>query len=71
VWSSDDCSPGGPSQVETIPPGQAFAVQATWPAVITSPGCPQPQNPAQAGTYDVQGSNGDLTGSTARFTLTQ
>ncbi|MDQ1250493.1 MAG: hypothetical protein QG597_4872 [Actinomycetota bacterium] len=71
VWSSDDCNPGGPNQIETIPPGQAFAVQATWPAVITSPGCPTPQQNAQPGTYDVVGSNADVTGVATRFSLTQ
>lgn len=71
VWSSDDCNPGGPSQVETIPPGQAFMVQAAWPAIVTSPGCPSPQQPAQAGSYDVAGANGSAIGTSASFTLSQ
>ena len=70
VWSSDDCNPGGQNQIETIPPDQAFAVQATWPSVITSPGCPTPQQAAQPGTYDVAGSNGAVTGVATRFSLT-
>lgn len=71
VWSSDDCNPGGQNQIETIPPGQAFAVQAAWPTVITTPGCPTPQQPAQPGTYDVSGTNGTVTGVATRFSLTQ
>lgn len=70
VWSSDDCNPGGQNQIETIPPGQAFAVQAAWPTVITTPGCPTPQQPAQPGTYDVAGTNGSVTGVATRFSLT-
>lgn len=71
VWSSDDCNPGGPSQIETIPAGQAFVVQANWPAIITSPGCPSPQQPAQPGSYDVAGANGSIVGSSAGFALSQ
>ena len=71
VWSSDDCNPGGPSQVETIPPGQAFMVQATWPAILTSPGCPSPQQPAQPGSYTVAGANGTAIGTSANFALSQ
>jgi hypothetical protein len=71
VWSSDDCNPGGPSQVETIPVGQAFVVQANWPAIITAPGCPSPQQPAQPGSYDVSGANGRVVGSSAAFALGQ
>ncbi len=71
VWSSDDCNPGGPSQVETIPAGQAFMVQAAWPAIVTSPGCPSPQQPAQAGSYNVAGANGSAIGTSASFALSQ
>lgn len=71
VWSSDDCNPGGPSQIETIPVDQAFVVQASWPTIVTSPGCPSPQQLAQAGSYDVTGANGRAVGSSAAFALGQ
>lgn len=69
VWSSDDCSPGGASQVEVIPPAQAFGVQGTWNQTITSPGCPSPQDAAQPGSYEVEASNGGVTSPRARFGL--
>jgi len=69
VWSSDDCNPGGANQVEVIPPGQAFAVQATWPTIVTTPGCPTTDVPAQAGSYDVVGTDGQLTSPPVRFAL--
>lgn len=71
VWASDDCSPGGPNQVETIPAGQAFAVQAVWPGTVTQTGCPTPQQKSQPGTYAVTGTNGDVTGTSTMFSLTQ
>lgn len=69
VWSSDDCSPGGASQLEVIPPAQAFGVQGTWNQTITSPGCPSPQDAAQPGSYEVEASNGGVTSARARFGL--
>lgn len=69
VWSSDDCNPGGSKQLEVIPPGQAFAVQAVWPTIITTPGCPTTDNPAQPGAYDVTGTDAGITSAATRFAL--
>lgn len=69
VWSSDDCNPGGSTQLEVIPPGQAFAVQAVWPTIITTPGCPSTDNPAQPGAYDVTGTDAGITSAATRFAL--
>lgn len=69
VWSSDDCNPSGGNQVELIPPGQAFVVQATWPTIVTTPGCPSQDQRAQAGAYDVVGSDDGLSSPPVRFVL--
>lgn len=69
VWSSDDCNPGGTEQLEVIPPGQAFAVQAVWPTIITTPGCPSTSNPARPGSYDVTATDAGITSAAKRFVL--
>lgn len=69
VWSSDDCNPGGEAVAEVIPPGKAFALQATWDGSITEPGCPSPQRKATAGTYDVTATDGAVKSSETRFVL--
>lgn len=69
VWSSDDCNPGGSEQLEVIPPGQAFAVQAVWPTIITTPGCPTTDNPARPGSYDVTATDAGITSAATRFVL--
>ena len=69
VWSSDDCNPGGEAASEVIPPGQAFALQATWDGSITEPGCPSPQRKATSGAYDVTATDGEVTSSATRFVL--
>jgi hypothetical protein len=57
VWSSDDCGALGGDQIETIPPGGSWAVQATWNQKLTQPGCAGTQAAAAAGSYDVTGKN--------------
>ena len=69
VWSSDDCNPGGEAVTEVIPPGKAFALQATWDGSITEPGCPSPQRQATTGTYDVSASDGAVKSGDTRFVL--
>lgn len=69
VWSSDDCNPGGSKQLEVIPPGQAFAVQAVWPTIITTPGCPATDNPARPGSYDVTATDAGISSAATRFVL--
>ncbi|MFI0431936.1 MAG: hypothetical protein ACH36H_02195 [Candidatus Nanopelagicales bacterium] len=68
VWSSDDCNPGGSSDVQVVPPGKTFEVTSDWPTVVTQPGC-STQTPARAGSYDVTVADDSLTSAPARFTL--
>lgn len=69
VWSSDACSPSSETQVEEIPPGEAYAVKGTWDGTVTANGCGASATPAQAGAYKVQAANGDLTSEQLPFTL--
>jgi len=70
VWSSDDCSPGGGSQVVTMAPGQSYSVAVTWLGKLSAKGCPANQPAATKGTYKLTGRNGDLTSAPAVFALT-
>ena len=69
VWSSDDCSPGGEAQFDTLKPGDRFVQTVSWDRQQSSEGCPTPQEPAEAGTYQVVARNGDVLSEPAVFVL--
>jgi hypothetical protein len=70
VWSSDDCSPGGGSQVVTLQPGAApLTFTVTWSRKRSRPGCESGTKEAAAGTYRVTGRFGDLTSPGDTFSL--
>jgi hypothetical protein len=69
VWSSDDCTDPGESQVEEIPAGEAFAVKGTWDATVTANGCGASATPASTGAYQVEATNGALTSEPVTFSL--
>lgn len=69
VWSSDACTDPGDSQEEEIPAGDAFAVKGTWDATVTANGCGANATPAQAGAYQVEATNGNLTSEAVTFSL--
>lgn len=71
VWSSDDCSPAGEAKTETIPKGQEYVLESTWPGVITEPGCSSTQLPAKAGSYEVVATDASASSSPTRFVLTK
>jgi hypothetical protein len=68
VWSSDACSPSTDSQTETIPAGEAWAVKGTWDGNVTTDGCVS-ASPAEAGAYQVVGTNGQLSSEPLSFTI--
>jgi hypothetical protein len=70
VWSSDDCSPGGPAQVEKLAPGQSYSVAVTWPGKLSAKGCPANQPTAAKGSYKLYGRNGSVVSAPAAFALT-
>jgi cytoskeletal protein RodZ len=69
VWSSDDCSPGGGADFQTLAPGDSWAQTVTWPKVQSSEGCPSPAESVSAGTYQVLARNGELLSEPVAFTL--
>lgn len=69
VWSSDACTEPGESQEEEIPAGEAFAVKGTWDTTVTANGCGANATPAQAGAYQVEATNGNVTSEGVAFSL--
>lgn len=69
VWSSDACTATGDSQEEEIPVGEAFAVKGTWDGTVTANGCGPSATPAEAGSYQVEATNGQVTSDPVGFTL--
>ena len=70
VWSSDFCSTGGDEDLTTLEPGDPFEVETySWNRILTSKGCPTPQEQADPGTYEVIAINGDAVSEPARFSL--
>ena len=70
VWSSDDCSPGGGSNVVTMKPGDEYQVTVTWKGELTEGKCPSNPPQAQAGSYDAKGRNGKVDSKQVTFALT-
>ena len=60
IWSSDDCSPGGPPGPRVLEPGQEDVQRLTWSATRSRPGCEGDKAAVAPGTYVVSGRNGEL-----------
>lgn len=69
IWSSDDCAPGGEGDVTVLQPGQAQTSTVTWSGTRSLPGCQGDDEPADAGTYQVNGRVGELREDGERFEL--
>jgi hypothetical protein len=69
-WSSDDCSPGGKSDVVTLEADQSYSVSLTWLGRASAPDCPADQPAAKAGSYNLVGRNGDVLSKPEPFSLT-
>ena len=72
VWSSDDCSASDKSKLTTLEPGAPVASSITWNGRLSSKGCPDGDEGAQAkaGRYDVVGRNGGVESESSPFALT-
>ncbi|HEV2888981.1 MAG TPA: hypothetical protein VGX28_01250 [Frankiaceae bacterium] len=71
IWSSDDCSPGGGSQVVTLLPGAApLTFSVTWSRRRSAPDCPAGAELAEPGTYRVTGRFGEVLSTGDTFSLT-
>ena len=69
IWSSDDCAPGGEAALTVLQPGQAETSTVTWPGTRSEPGCQGDDEPADAGTYRVNGRVGELREEGGSFVL--
>ena len=68
VWSSDHCSPGGPSKILDFQPGDSYTTSLTWSRKSSNVGCTK-QAAVDPGKYRVRGRNLDLVGPSTRFRL--
>ena len=69
IWSSDDCAPGGETDLTVLQPGEAETSTVTWPGTRSLPGCQGDDEPADAGTYRVTGRVGELREDGSSFVL--
>lgn len=69
AWSSDDCEPGQVSNDQLLPAGGKAEATVTWERKLSAPGCSGEASAAQAGTYQVEASNGEVTSQPVRITL--
>ena len=69
VWSSDACTEPGESQEEEIPAGEAFAVKGHLGHHGDREWLWRERDPAQAGAYQVEATNGNVTSEGVTFSL--
>jgi hypothetical protein len=72
IWSSDDCTSGGPKphDVRTFHPGDAVSATIQWSSYdITTNSCKASSTPAPPGSYDLIGRVGTKTGSPKAFEI--
>jgi hypothetical protein len=70
LWSSNDCYGPPEEDVRVLPVNQPVEFTVNWAGRTSVPGCPLDRNTVPAGTYQVVGKLGALTGQPAPLTLT-
>lgn len=70
LWSSNDCYPDGAKDVQALKPGQAITSMVVWSGLSSQPGCAGRRVRVPAGTYQLVGQLGTLTGKPGRLVLT-
>jgi len=70
LWSSSDCYSVTTNEVHLLQPGQTLSYGVTWAGRTSAPGCPGRRTTVPAGTYQLVGQLGSLTGPPATITLT-
>jgi len=60
VWSSDDCTSGGPLGEVVLQPAAESTSKVVWSATRSVPGCPSGQRAALPGTYHLSARIGEL-----------
>ena len=69
VWSSNDCDTSGASSKQVLTSGARAQVSLTWERKLSAPGCPSDAGDAAPGSYQVQGSNGEVVSDEVTFVL--
>lgn len=70
LWSSNDCYNPPEPDVRTMQPNQALTFSLNWAGRTSAPGCPVDRKTLPAGTYQVVGKLGGLTGAPTPLVLT-
>lgn len=69
VWSSNDCDTSEATSKQVLSSGAEAEVSLTWERNLSAPGCPTDAGDAEPGTYQVQGSNGQVVSDEVSFVL--
>jgi hypothetical protein len=70
LWSSNDCYGPPEADVRVLAPNQPVEFSVNWAGRTSEPGCPLDRKAVPAGTYQVIGKLGALTGAPAQLVLT-
>jgi len=70
MWSSGDCYSVTSTEVRTLQPNQSLTYGVAWAGRTSAPGCPATRTTVPAGTYELVGQLGSLTGPPTQLTLT-
>ena len=71
AWSSDDCSPSKKKKVVTLEPGDMVVSTIEWNGQLSEPGCPEIDEAAKVGRYEVIGRNVDVFSEATPFAVTK
>jgi hypothetical protein len=71
AWSSDDCSPSKKKKIVALEPGDMVASTIEWNGQLSEPGCPEIDEVAKVGRYEVIGRNADVFSEATPFAVTK
>ncbi len=69
LWSSNDCYGPPGAEVKTLKPNETLTFTLNWAGRTSEPGCPVNRATVPAGTYQLVGKLGPLTGAPAALVL--
>jgi hypothetical protein len=70
IWSSDDCSPGGPAGPAVLAPGEKRAAALSWSLTRSAPGCAGGRVVLKPGTYVLAARTGTTNSDKFSFRVT-
>ncbi|HEX5405065.1 MAG TPA: hypothetical protein VFX16_22505 [Pseudonocardiaceae bacterium] len=69
LWSSADCYSLRTNEIKLLQPQQVLSYSVTWAGRTAAPGCPSERTTVPAGSYEMVGKLGSLTGPPSKLTL--